>query len=72
LVSEEIEGTGMDRLKTKYEVSVVPDIWKSPARLEAALQGAQALFVRNQTQVTESLLARARTNGEWKGELRAF
>jgi D-3-phosphoglycerate dehydrogenase len=59
LVSEEIEGTGIDRLKTKYEVSVVPDIWKSPARLEAALQETHALFIRNQTQVTESLLARA-------------
>ncbi len=59
LISEDIEGAGIDQLKIKYEVTVDPVIWKSPGRLEEAIQGTEALLVRNQTRVSGSLLAKA-------------
>jgi len=60
LVSEEIEGVGMDQLKAKYEVTVAPAIWQNVVQLEEAVREIEALIVRNQTQVTESLLVKAK------------
>jgi D-3-phosphoglycerate dehydrogenase / 2-oxoglutarate reductase len=60
LVSEEIEGVGMDQLKAKYEVIVAPAIWQNVVQLEKAVREIEALIVRNQTQVTESLLVKAK------------
>ena len=59
LISEDIEGAGIDQLKEKYDVTVAPVIWKNPVRLEEAVRGADALLVRNQTRVSGPLLARA-------------
>jgi len=59
LISEEIEGTGVNQLKEKYDVTVDPVLWKSPERLEEEIQGAEALLVRNQTRVSGPLLAKA-------------
>jgi D-3-phosphoglycerate dehydrogenase / 2-oxoglutarate reductase len=60
LVSEEIEGAGMDQLKAKYEVRVAPDLWQNSLQLEEAVREIEALIIRNQTQVTESLLVNAK------------
>lgn len=60
LVSEEIEGVGMDQLRVKYEVTVAPALWQNVVQLEKAVREIEALIVRNQTQVTESLLAKAK------------
>ena len=60
LVSEEIEGVGMDQLRVKYEVTVAPAIWQNVVQLEKAVREIEALIVRNQTQVTESLLVKAK------------
>ncbi len=59
LISEDIEGAGIDQLKEKHDVTIDPMIWKTPARLEEAVQSAEALLVRNQTRVSGSLLAKA-------------
>ncbi|MCX5907072.1 MAG: hypothetical protein NTY64_07755 [Deltaproteobacteria bacterium] len=60
LVTEDITGAGIDRLKDKYEVQAEPDLWKKIPQLEAAIQGTDALIVRNQTKVNDALL--------WKGK----
>ncbi len=60
LVSEEIEGVGMDQLRDKYEVTVAPALWQNVVQLEEAVREIEALIVRNQTQVTESLLGNAK------------
>jgi D-3-phosphoglycerate dehydrogenase len=59
LISEDIEGTGIDQLRAKYEVTADPMMWKDPVKLEEAIRGVEALFVRNQTLVTEPLLVKA-------------
>ncbi len=60
LVSEEIEGVGIDQLRVKYEVTVAPAIWQNVVQLEEAVREIEGLIVRNQTQVTESLLVKAK------------
>ena len=60
LVSEEIEGVGIEQLKAKYEVSVAPTLWQNSVQLEEAVREIEALIIRNQTQVTESLLVKAK------------
>jgi D-3-phosphoglycerate dehydrogenase len=60
LITEDVTGTGIDNLKKKYEVIFDPDLWKKGQGLEAAVQDADALIVRNQTKVNDALL--------WKGK----
>jgi D-3-phosphoglycerate dehydrogenase len=60
LICEDITGAGIERLKEKYQVLCYPDLWKRVPELEEAIQACDALIVRNQTQVTASLLARAK------------
>ncbi len=60
LVSEEITGTGIESLKAAYEVVTESNLWKNPSQLENLLQEVEGLIVRNQTQVTASLLKRAK------------
>ena len=58
LISEDITGTGVERLKQKYHVQTDPDIWKQVSALEEAIPGFDALIVRNQTKVTASLFSK--------------
>jgi D-3-phosphoglycerate dehydrogenase / 2-oxoglutarate reductase len=60
LISEDITGAGIDRLKQKYQVQIDPDIWKKISALEEAISGFDALIVRNQTKVTASLFTKGR------------
>jgi D-3-phosphoglycerate dehydrogenase len=60
LISEDVTGTGIDRLKGKYQVHYDPDLWKKIADLEEMIPGFDALIVRNQTRVNARLLAKAR------------
>ncbi len=60
LICEDLTGPGIERLKEKYQVFFYPDLWKKVPELEEAIQACDALIVRNQTQVTASLLARAK------------
>jgi D-3-phosphoglycerate dehydrogenase / 2-oxoglutarate reductase len=59
LISEDVTGTGIDRLKGKYQVHYDPDLWKKIPDLEGMVPGYEALIVRNQTKVNASLLAKA-------------
>ncbi len=60
LVSEDVTGTGIDRLKAKYQVHYDPDLWKKVPELEGMIPGFEALIVRNQTKVNAGLLAKAK------------
>lgn len=60
LISEDVTGTGIDRLKAKYQVHCDPDLWKKVPELEGMIPGFEALIVRNQTKVNAGLLAKAK------------
>lgn len=59
VVSENVSGHGMDRLRHERDVFYSPHLWHSPDELKAALAHAQALVVRNQTKVTADVIAAA-------------
>lgn len=59
LISEDVTGTGIGRLKGKYQVHYDPDLWKKVPELEKMIPTYDALIVRNQTKVNASLLAKA-------------
>ena len=58
VISEDVTGNGIDRLKKKYLVHADADLWKKDAELREAVQGADAWIVRNQTRVTAALLSK--------------
>lgn len=60
LISEDVTGAGIERLKEKYQVKTDADLWKKAPQLEEAVQDADGLIVRNQTRVTADLLSRAK------------
>jgi D-3-phosphoglycerate dehydrogenase / 2-oxoglutarate reductase len=60
LISEDVTGAGIDHLKSKYEVSYDPDLWKKVPELESAVEEIDALIIRNQTKITPTLLNKAR------------
>ncbi|MGH9589549.1 MAG: hydroxyacid dehydrogenase [Terracidiphilus sp.] len=57
LISENIQGAGVDALRARFDVSLQPELWKSSARLAKEISNCRALMVRNQTPVTAELLA---------------
>ena len=59
VVSENISGPAMDRLRHERDVFYSPHLWHSPDELKVALAHAQALVVRNQTKVTADVIAAA-------------
>ncbi len=59
LISEDIEGEGINQLREKYDVTADPVLWKNSDRLEEAIRDAEALLVRNQTRVSGPLLSKA-------------
>ncbi len=59
LVTENITGDAMDQLHKEMDVSFEPDLWSDPEKLKEAVKGVNALIVRNQTQVTEEIIAAA-------------
>lgn len=61
LVTEAVTGHAMDRLREEADLDVVfePDIWKDATALAEAVKDAEAIIVRNQTQVTAELIAAA-------------
>ena len=60
LISEDVTGTGIDRLKQKYHLQIDPELWKKTPTLEETIAGFDGLIVRNQTKVNASLLSRAK------------
>lgn len=59
LISEQIAGPELDRLREQFEVTEEPQLWKDPDRLRTLLADHRALIVRNQTPVTEGLIRSA-------------
>jgi D-3-phosphoglycerate dehydrogenase len=59
LITEELDAPAIQQLCAKYEVARDGHLWKNPVKLQAALAGARAVMVRNQTQLTAGLLAAA-------------
>ncbi|MGI9379995.1 MAG: hydroxyacid dehydrogenase, partial [Methyloligellaceae bacterium] len=59
LIAEEMYREAVAELKSGYDVHFDPDLWKKPEDLAAQVQTADALIVRNQTQVTRELVGRA-------------
>ena len=59
LISENIIGEEMDRLRQSCDAVYEPELWKEPDKLAAMIGDFRALIVRNQTQITRELLAKA-------------
>lgn len=61
LVTEAVKGQAMDLLKKEGDLDVAfePDIWNDATALAEAVKDAEAIIVRNQTQVTAELIAGA-------------
>lgn len=59
LIAENIRGAAVDALRTRFEVSLQPELWKSAAQLTREIRNCRALIVRNQSPVTAELLASA-------------
>lgn len=60
LICENICGAAVDALSSRFDITFLPDLWKSPAELSERISDFRALIVRNQTQVTAALLARGK------------
>jgi (S)-sulfolactate dehydrogenase len=59
LIPENIKGAAVEALRGRFDVSLQPDLWKSPAQLAEEISNCRALMVRNQTPVTAELLSQA-------------
>ena len=60
LISENIRGAAVDALASRFEVEILPDLWKDPADLLKRVVGVRALIVRNQTQVNAEVFSAAK------------
>lgn len=56
LVSENIQGTSMNRLMSDLDVEFDAHLWQNVDSLKQKIQDAKALIVRNQTQVNRELI----------------
>jgi D-3-phosphoglycerate dehydrogenase len=59
LITENIVGPGIDRLKAKYDVTEDKDLWQKRNELLQMVGDYDAIIVRNQTKVTDDLLTTA-------------
>lgn len=58
LISERIRGAAAGALSSRFDVAILPELWRTPGELSKRVSDFRALMVRNQTQVTASLSAR--------------
>lgn len=56
LISENIIGEEMDKLRGRFECVFEPLLWKEPDRLRAMIPNFRALIARNQTQITRDII----------------
>ena len=59
LITEDLVSPEIDRLGKTYSIVFEPALWKDPAGLKARITPAKALMIRNQTRITDDLLAAA-------------
>jgi D-3-phosphoglycerate dehydrogenase len=57
LITENILGAEMDALRARFDCTFEPNLWQQPEALQAMIGNYRALIVRNQTQVTRTLIA---------------
>lgn len=60
LISELIRGEAVDALAARFDVQIMPDLWRDPPALAEHIANVRALMIRNQTQITSELLGRAK------------
>jgi D-3-phosphoglycerate dehydrogenase len=60
LISEQIRGAAVDALAARFDVRIMPDLWRDPRALADQIADVRALIIRNQTQVTPELLRSAK------------
>src|SRR5262249_54510435 len=56
LISENITGEEMDKLRQRFDSVFEPNLWKEPDKLLAMIHNFRALIARNQTQITRELM----------------
>src|SRR5262245_31713796 len=56
LVSEAVAGREMDALRSSFDVTYEPELFRNPQRLKELLPAYRAVIVRNQTQVNADLI----------------
>jgi D-3-phosphoglycerate dehydrogenase len=56
LITENIIGEEMDKLRQRFDSVFEPNLWKEPDRLLAMIPNFRALIARNQTQITRELI----------------
>lgn len=59
VISEFMDDAAVERLRAEFDVHHEPALVDEPHRLQTALESADALIVRNRTQVDAALIARA-------------
>jgi len=59
LVTENIVGSEMESLRSRFDVAFEPEMWSTPDRLQEMIVDFRAIIVRNQTRVTSELIASA-------------
>lgn len=56
LITENIIGEAMDKLRASLDCVFEPNLWKEPERLRAMIPDFRALIARNQTQITREII----------------
>ena len=56
LITENVIGEEMDKLRQRFDAVFVPNLWKQPDKLLAMIPNFRALIARNQTQITRELI----------------
>jgi D-3-phosphoglycerate dehydrogenase len=56
LITENIIGEEMDKLRQRFDSVFEPNLWKEPDKLLAMIPNFRALIARNQTQITRGLI----------------
>mgnify|MGYP002784137387 CR=1 FL=1 len=56
LITENIIGEAMDKLREQFDSVFEPNLWKEPDRLRAMIPNFRALIARNQTQITRDII----------------
>ena len=57
LIAENLRGAAVDVLRSRFDVTFMPELWKDPAKLLECIGDYRALLVRNQTDVNAAVIA---------------
>ncbi|HZL27016.1 MAG TPA: hydroxyacid dehydrogenase [Acidobacteriaceae bacterium] len=56
LIAENLRGAAVDVLRSRFDVTFMPELWKYPAKLLECVGDFRALLVRNQTDVNAAVI----------------